>query len=167
MKSIFLFFAAIVSFLPSFSQDDPPRKYPFVSGFIGAAAPLTSYTKGVFSSNFNPSTTLAFPVGLNLNKSAKFSYSIELDPVITFSGDSSSVSNLVVLPGVLLHQPKVSYGVRAAFETNGRYGMSFSLLKSILEKDHYSIVLGLPIDLRTGNNSPNSLGAALVMVVVL
>lgn len=167
MKSILLILFSVLFISPAFSQNEEQNKFPFVSGYIGAAVPITSYTKDGFSSNFNSSSTLVFPIGFNLNKSEKFSYSIELDPVITFRGDSSSVANLAILPGVLLHQQKVTYGIRAAFETNGRYGMSFSLLKSVFKSEDFNIVLGWPIDIRTGNNSPNSIGTALLVVVVI
>ena len=167
MKSILLILFSVIFISPSFSQNEVQNNFPFVSGYIGAAVPITSFTKDGVSSNFNSSASLVFPIGFNLNKSEKFSYSIELDPVITFIGDSSSVANLAILPGVLLHQKKVTYGIRAAFETNGRYGMSFSLLKNLYKQENYNIVIGLPFDIRVGNNLPTSLGTGVILVVVI
>ena len=75
--------------------------------------------------------------------------------------------NLAILSGVLLSKNNFTYGIRAAFETGGRYGMSFSLLKSIKKRENYNLVLGLPLDLKTGNQSPTSLGTGIILVVVI
>lgn len=167
MKYVFITLLSLGLALSSAAQDNSEPGYPSVSGYIGTAVPVLSLNENGSSFNFNSSTSLVFPVGINLNKSSRFSYSVELDPVITFSKDSSSVSNLALLPGVLLHQKNVTYGIRAAFETNGRYGLSFSLLKTIAETEQMNLVLGLPIDIRTGNGAVNSLGTGLILVVVL
>jgi hypothetical protein len=166
MKTIFLILFSVVSINLSFSQNISGKKFPFVSGYIGTALPIISFSKDGHSSNVNSTTSLVFPIGFNLNKSTKFSYSIELDPVITFTGNSSSLRNLALLPGILLHQPKLSYGIRAAFETSGRYGMSFSLLKSLTKKDKLTIVLGLALDIRTGNKTPINAGTGIILVIV-
>lgn len=167
MKLIIITLLSISFVSTVFSQEKEQIKYPNVSGFIGGAVPITSFTKDGFSTNFNNSTTLVFPFGFNFNKSDKFSYSIELDPVITFNRDSSSLTNVAILPGVLLHSKKFTYGIRAAFEIKGRYGMSFSILKSLLKTETSSIVLGVPIDIRIGNNLPISFGTGILVVVVI
>ncbi len=167
MKSIFITLFSLSITFSLFSQDKNQKKYPNINGFIGTAIPILSLSNDGLLSNFDKSTTLAFPFGLNLNKSKKFSYSVELDPIITFKKEGSSLTNLAILPGILFHTEYFTYGIRATFEINGRYGASFSLLRNIFKGNGFDIVIGLPLDLRFGNSLPSSVGTGLIVVVVI
>lgn len=167
MKSIFITLLSLSITFSLFSQDKNQKTYPTINGFIGTAIPILSLSNGGMSSNFDKSTTLAFPFGFNLNKSEKFSYSVELDPIITFKNEGSSLTNLAILPGILLYANHFTYGVRAAFEINGRYGASLSLLRNIFKGDSFGIVVGLPLDLRFGNSLPFSAGTGLIVVLTI
>lgn len=167
MKTTVITLISLALVFTCYSQNEEQSKFPFSSVYIGTAVPIISIDEDGFTSNFSTSSVFVFPIGFNLNKSEKLSYSIELDPVLSFTNNSSSIANLAVLPGVLLHQEKISYGIRAAFETSGRYGMSFSLLKSLIKKENFNLVMGIPLDIRTGNQTPVNLGTGLIFVIVL
>ena len=150
-----------------FSQDNQQNKFPTISGYIGTAIPAFSINKNEFSTNFTQEFTIAIPIGININKSEKLSYTAEIAPVLSFTNKSSSVANLAVLSGVLLSKNSFTYGIRVAFETGGRYGISLSALKSIYKQKNYNVVIGLPLDIRTGNNLPTGIGTGLIVVVVI
>lgn len=167
MRTLLLILFSLGYLGSSFAQNNGQSKSSLMSGYIGTALPAASFVDGEFTSNFNSSTSIVFPIGLNLKKSDKFSFSFELDPLLSLTRDSSLISNLAILPGVLLHQKNVTYGIRAGFETNGRYGLSFSLLKSLIKRENFNIILGIPLDLRTGNKAPHSIDTGLIVVVII
>jgi hypothetical protein len=167
MKSKLILLVSLLISLSLFSQEEEKNNSSRISSYIGIAIPITSFTNEKFTSNFTTSTSLVFPFGFNIKKSKLISYSIEFDPVITFSNNGSSLTNFAVLPGILFHREIVTYGVRAAFETKGRYGLSFSALKSIIQKEKFNLVIGIPLDFRVGNQSSTSLGTGIIAVLVL
>lgn len=169
MKKSLIILISLFALTTSLAQtkNETQVKESSLSVYVGTAIPIASVDKNEVSTNFEDNTTLAFPIGLNIKKSEKLSYSFELAPVIQWTKNGSSVTSLSFLPGVLLHNKKFTYGIRGAFETSGRYGMSFSALTPIIKKEHINIVLGLPLDLRFGNNLPTNLGTGILLVAVL
>ena len=167
MKNIISVIILVLIANQAFSQNNQPNKYPTISGYIGTVIPVLSINKNETSTNFTSEFLLGIPIGININKSESLSYTTEITPVLSFTDKSSSVVNLAILSGVLLSKNNFTYGIRAAFETGGRYGMSLSALKSIYKQENYNIVIGLPLDIRLGKSLPASFGTGLILVIVI
>lgn len=139
----------------------PKATYPRVVGYLSFILPLETLTlsTGKFTPNFSDHTTsIGFPIGVNVLYSDKFGFSYELTPTVKASGGSSKMSNLLFDPGTMF---RFSRGFtiisRLAFETSGRYGFTpvFNQVYARAKDVNYFVALSLPT--RFGN----SLGATL------
>ncbi|MEO8886799.1 MAG: hypothetical protein ABI367_12095 [Mucilaginibacter sp.] len=138
-------------------------KYPKVVGYLSFILPLETYSVGKFTPNFsNHTTSIGFPIGVNVLYSDQFGFSYEITPTVKASGGSSKMSNLLFDPGTMF---RFDHGFtiisRLAFETSGRYGFTpvFNQVYARTKDVNYFVSLSLPA--RFGNSEPSSLGLNL------
>lgn len=141
----------------------PKPTYPKVVGYLSFILPLETLSAGKLTPNFSHHTSsIGFPVGVNVLYSEHFGFSYELTPTIKASGGSSKVSNLLIDPGTMF---RFDHGftiiTRLAFETSGRYGFTpvFNQVYARSKAVNYFVALSLPN--RFGNSDPYSLGLNL------
>jgi hypothetical protein len=137
--------------------------YPKVVGYLSFILPLETLQNGSLTPNFDHQTTsIGFPVGVNVFYSEHFGFSYELTPTVKASGGTSKVSNLLIDPGTMF---RFDHGFtiisRLAFETEGRYGFTpvFNQIYARTKAVNYFVALSLPN--RFGNSQPYSLGLSL------
>jgi hypothetical protein len=137
--------------------------YPKVVGYLSFILPLETLSKGTFTRNFDhQTTTIGFPVGVNVLYSEHFGFSYEFTPTIKATGGSSKVTNVLFDPGTMF---RFNHGftiiTRLAFETSGRYGFTpvFNKIYARTKAVNYFVALSLPN--RFGNSEPYSIGLNL------
>jgi len=86
---------------------------------------LVTFNKDYATPNFNGTTSVGFPVGVNVLYSDRFGFSYEITPTIKSTSESSKVSSILIDPGTMF---RFDHGftiiTRLAFETSGRYGFT-------------------------------------------
>jgi len=136
--------------------------YPKVVGYMSFILPLETLTlsTGKFTPNFSEhTTTIGFPVGVNVLYSDKFGFSYEFTPNIKASGGSSKMNDILFDPGTMFRfQHGFTLISRLAFDTNGRYGFTpvFNQVYARTKDVNYFVALSLPT--RFGNSEAASLG---------
>lgn len=141
----------------------PKSIYPKVVGYLSFILPLETLSGGKFTQNFDHHTSsIGFPVGVNVLYTEHFGFSYEFTPTIKASGGSSKVSNLLFDPGTMF---RFDHGftiiTRLAFETSGRYGFTpvFNQVYARTKAVNYFVALSVPN--RFGNSAPYSIGLNL------
>ena len=131
--------------------------FPKLTGHFGILHPLLTFSDGSTSFNFNNSYTVGFPVGINFWKTDKIGFSLEIVPLIKNENGTHKVSNIMIHPGILYRfSPTFTFAGRAAFETNGRYGVT-PIFNKVLKKNKLSnYYLAIPFPVRAGNDKPIS-----------
>jgi hypothetical protein len=136
-----------------------PKSYPRAVGYLSFIVPVATIDKNAITWNFNGTTRIGFPVGVNVLYSDRFGFSYEFTPTITATKASSKVSNLLFDPGTMF---RFDHGftiiTRLAFETAGRYGFTpvFNQVYARTKYVNYFIAGSLPA--RFGNGAPASIG---------
>jgi hypothetical protein len=139
--------------------------YPKVVGYLSFILPFEtlSLSTGKFDPNFsNHTSSIGFPVGVNVLYSDRFGFSYEFTPTVKASGGSSKMSNLLFDPGTMF---RFDHGFtiisRLAFETSGRYGFTpvFNQIYARTKDVNYFVALSLPT--RFGNSEAATLGLNL------
>jgi hypothetical protein len=137
--------------------------YPRVVGYLSFILPLETLQSGAFTPNFDHHTTsIGFPVGVNVLYSKTFGFSYEFTPTIKASGGTSKMSNLLFDPGAMFRfDHGFTFISRLAFETSGRYGFTpvFNQVYAHTKDVNYFVALSLPA--RFGNNQAASVGLNL------
>jgi hypothetical protein len=134
--------------------------YPRVVGYLSFIFNTVTFTKNGAAFNFSHnSTSIGFPVGVNVLYSDKFGFSYEFTPTIKSTSTSSKVSNLLFDPGTMFRfEHGFTIITRLAFETEGRYGFTpvFNKVYARTRYVNYFIAGSLPA--RFGNGQVPSLG---------
>jgi hypothetical protein len=150
LKLTFLFALLLLSFNVS-SQES----YPKIKGYFGIMHPIVTISQDETNVNFRDYYAVGFPTGINLWKNEKIGFSFEIVPNIKDDNGTSKVTNLLFHPGVLVALGKgYTFAGRAAFESNGRYGFTPVLNKTIIKSTNCSYFLALPLPVRFGNDHP-------------
>ena len=138
-------------------------QYPKVVGYVSFIFPLGTLQSGTLTPNFDHHTTsIGFPVGVNVLYSDHFGFSYEFTPTIKTSNGTSKTSNLLFDPGTMFRFDKgFTIITRLAFETSGRYGFTpvFNQVYARTKAVNYFVALSLPN--RFGNADAYSLGLNL------
>lgn len=152
MKNLLLFTILLFS-LPTMGQE----QFPKIAGHMGIAHSIITVSDGITTGNFGNSYTVGFPVALNIWKTEKVGFSLEVIPAIRSENGSHKMNNVTFHPGILYRLGKgYTFAGRAAFETSGRYGMT-PVLNRVLKKNKFSsYYLAIPIPIRFGNDRPVS-----------
>lgn len=165
-----LLFAYLVAFGNLYAQSGAfvsKPNYPYVKGYLSFIIPWVTINKDETVTEFEKSTTIGFPVGLNVYYSDKFGFSYEITPLVAWQQSTgktgtSKTSNLVFDPGPIFRfQNGFNIVARLAFETQGRYGCTpvFNKVYARTKDVDYWFSLSLPA--RFGNSSPASIGLNL------
>ena len=136
-----------------------PKTYPRAVGYLSFIVPIVVVDKNSTTWDFNGTTKIGFPVGVNVLYSEHFGFSYEFTPTITATKASSKVSNLLFDPGVMFRfEHGFTFIPRLAFETGGRYGFTpvFNQVYARTKYVNYFIAGSLPA--RFGNGAPASIG---------
>lgn len=141
----------------------PKPQYPKVVGYLSFILPLETLQSGKLTPNFDHHTTsIGFPVGVNVLYSDHFGFSYEFTPTVKASDGSSKMSNLLFDPGTMFRfEHGFTIITRLAFETSGRYGFTpvFNQVYARTKAVNYFVALSLPN--RFGNAQAYSLGLNL------
>lgn len=132
--------------------------YPKAVGYLSFIFPLVTIASTT-TYNFNGTTSIGFPVGVNVLYSDRFGFSYEFTPTIKAGGGTSKVSNLLFDPGTMFRfQHGFTFISRLAFETSGRYGFTpvFNQVYARTKDVNYFVALSTPV--RFGNSAPSSIG---------
>jgi hypothetical protein len=141
--------------------------YPFTKAYISFIIPWVTVNKNTTTTEFQSSTTIGFPVGLNVYYSKHFGFSYEITPSVQWSQPTgkegqSKTSNLLIDPGPIFRLPD-NFNIipRLAFETQGRYGFTPVFNKVYCRTKVVDYWLSVSFPARFGNNAPASVGANL------
>ena len=139
------------------------NEYPKVAAYFSVNHPLVTFSANSFPVyDFDHSYTVGFPMGINIIKSDKLAYSIEIVPTINSSKGVTKTTNLAIQPGLIFRYPHgFNVLTRLAFETAGRYGTNLVFNKVLYKTKMNSYWVSVPIPARFGNNSPASIGLGL------
>jgi hypothetical protein len=135
------------------------KTYPRAVGYLSFIVPVVTIDKNATTYNFNGTTKIGFPVGVNVLYSDNFGFSYEFTPTITATKASSKVSSLLFDPGTMFRfEHGFTIITRLAFETAGRYGFTpvFNQVYARTKYVNYFIAGSLPA--RFGNSAPASIG---------
>jgi hypothetical protein len=133
--------------------------YPRAVGYMSFILPIVTVNKEATTFNFNGTTSIGFPVGVNVLYSDKFGFSYEFTPTIKSTGSTSKVSNLLFDPGTMFRfEHGFTIITRLAFETSGRYGFTpvFNQVYARSKYVNYFIAFSLPA--RFAAAEPASIG---------
>ena len=140
----------------AYAQTPTPVTYPRVTGYVGVVHPIITFSEHN-TVNFKDSYVVGFPLGINLWKTSKVGFSLEIVPHVLTEKVTSRMSNLLIHPGVVVALGKgYTFAGRAAFETSGRYGVTPVLNKVVKKNTHSNYYIAVPLPLRVGNNRPLS-----------
>ncbi|MDB5119136.1 MAG: hypothetical protein JWN56_354 [Sphingobacteriales bacterium] len=136
----------------------PPQTYPKITGYVGILHPIVTFNKHETHTNFSDYYIGGLPTGINIWKSAKVGFSMEIVPTIRAENGVSKMNNLLFHPGILLGLGNgFTFAGRAAFETSGRYGVTPVLNKVVVKNKHSNYFVAVPVPVRFGNDLPTSL----------
>ena len=134
--------------------------YPRAVGYLSFIFNTVTFTKDATTYNFSHnSTSIGFPVGVNVLYSDNFGFSYEFTPTIKSTSTTSKVSNLLFDPGTMFRfEHGFTIITRLAFETEGRYGFTpvFNQVYARTKYVNYFIAASLPA--RFGDGEVPSLG---------
>ena len=160
-------FLLLLSFILSSTCLFSQATYPKTTTFFGVVHPIVTYSSDKPIYNFKDYYLVGFPTGINVWKSKKIGYSLEIIPYIKSDKTISKMSNLLIHPGVLVSLGDgFTFIGRAAFETSGRYGLTPVLNKTVVKTNNCSYYVSLPLPVRFGNNQPTSVTLAVQMGIV-
>ncbi|MDB5151269.1 MAG: hypothetical protein JWR54_20 [Mucilaginibacter sp.] len=133
--------------------------YPKVVGYLSFIVPIVTFNKDATTYNFNGTTSIGFPVGINVLYSDKFGFSYEFTPTIKSGNGTSKMSNLLFDPGTMFRfEHGFTIITRLAFETSGRYGFTPVFNKVYARSKYVNYFVALSTPTRFGNNDVPSLG---------
>jgi hypothetical protein len=147
--------------LPVSQQVSPKTVYPKVVGYLSFILPLITVSDAT-TFNFSSTTTIGFPIGINVLYSDRFGFSYEFTPNIRAGIGYSKLNDLLFDPGTMF---RFDHGftliTRLAFDTNGRYGFTpvFNQVYLRTKDVNYFVALSLPA--RFGNSEASSVGLNL------
>ena len=144
------------------AKSQSSNEYPKVAAYFSVSHPIVTLSSNLPAYNFDHSYTVGFPIGINIIKSAKLAYSIEIVPTLNSSKGVTKTSNLSIQPGLIFRYPNgFNFLTRMAFETGGRYGSNLVFNKVLYKTKMNSYWVSVPIPTRFGNNTPASVGIGL------
>jgi hypothetical protein len=143
------------------SPTEVKTTYPKVVGYLSFIFPLVTVS-ATTTRNFSGTTSIGFPVGINVLYSDKFGFSYEITPTIKAGQGTSKTSNLLFDPGTMFRfQHGFTIITRLAFETQGRYGFTPVFNKVYLRTKDVNYFVALSTPARFGNSAPASVGLNL------
>jgi len=141
--------------------------FPYVKAYVSFIIPWVTINKDATTTEFEKSTTIGFPVGLNVYYSKSFGFSYEITPSVQWSqpagkAGQSKTNNLLIDPGPIFRfAHNFNIIPRLAFETQGRYGFTPVFNKVYCRTKSVDYWCSVSFPARFGNNAPASVGASL------
>ncbi|WP_199539326.1 hypothetical protein [Dyadobacter luteus] len=149
------------------SSTPAPSAYPRTAAYQGVLHPIVTLDKDAIQPNFKDYYVVGFPIGINLWKTQKLGFSVEMVPLIRAQGATSRVANVIFHPGVLVNLGhNFTFAGRMAFETSGRYGITPVISKIVRKGPTNSYFVAVPVPVRFGNNHPASLTAGFQFGII-
>jgi hypothetical protein len=139
--------------------------YPKTVGYFSFILPIVTINQDKTTndfSDFKNGFAVGFPVGIFIIYGPKFGFSYQLTPTIEAVDNSTKMSNLLFDPGPMFRfKHRFTFIPRLAFESDGRYGFTPALYKTIkrTKAGNYFIAASLPA--RFGNSQLPSIGGNL------
>lgn len=153
--------------LPPSTTASATPVYPRMVGYLGVLHPLVTWNETGRETNFDRYYVVGVPIGLNLWKTKKLGFSLEVVPAIRAENGTSRVANVLFHPGVLVNLGHdVTLASRLAFETSGRYGFTPVLSKIVRKGSTNSYFVALPLPVRFGNDHAASFTVGLQFGIV-
>lgn len=155
-KALYLLVIIIFTVKTSLSQQ-APAAYPRITAYTGILIPVVTFSNEGSSANFSGFYLVGVPVGINLWKTPRIGFSLEMVPFIRSEHSVTKMSNVLFHPGILVSLGHgFTFAGRAAFETSGRFGFTPVFNKIIIKNKQSSIYVALPFPVRFGNEHPAS-----------
>ncbi|NID13150.1 hypothetical protein [Fibrivirga algicola] len=155
-------FLTLITCKAQAQQPPPAHEYPRVVLYQGILHPIVTFSQEAPVVNFKSFYQVGFPVGVNIWKTAKIGYSLEVVPFIRSEAGISRVNNVLFHPGVLVGLGNgFTLANRLAFETAGRYGVTPVFNKTFrrpgpTKRGPVNYFLAIPLPVRFGNDRPTS-----------
>jgi len=140
----------------------PKPTYPSAVGYVSFILPLETFSAGSFTPDFNGTTKIGFPIGVNVLYSDKFGFSYEITPTIKEAPGTNGVSNILFDPGTMFRfEHGFTIITRLAFQTDGKYGFTpvFNQVYARTKYVNYFVAGSLPV--RFGGGEAASIGVSL------
>ncbi|MBD2753975.1 hypothetical protein IC230_13795 [Spirosoma sp. BT704] len=149
------------------AQAPAPPVYPRMAAYLGVLHPIVTASQTGWEPNFSDYYVVGFPIGINLWKTPKLGFSVEIVPIIRAENQTSRVTNVLFHPGVLVNLGNdFTLAGRLAFETSGRYGLTPVLNKIVKRTPTNSYFIAVPLPVRFGNDRPTSVTAGFQFGIV-
>lgn len=101
-------------------------------------------------------------MALNIWKTDKVGFSLEVIPTLKSENGTSKIYNITFHPGILYRlSHDITFVGRAAFESNGRYGVTPVYNHIIKRNKNSNVYIAVPLPIRFGNDKPKSVGVNL------
>lgn len=140
----------------------PKTTYPKVYGYMSFILPLETFSSSSFTPDFNGTTKIGFPIGVNVLYSDKFGFSYEITPTIKEAKKTNGVSSILFDPGTMFRfEHGFTIITRLAFQTDGKYGFTpvFNQVYARTKYVNYFVAGSLPV--RFGGGEASSIGLSL------
>jgi len=140
----------------------PKPIYPKVVGYVSFILPLETFSAGTFTHDFDGTTKIGFPIGVNVLYSDKFGFSYEFTPTVKVAPGTNGVSSILFDPGTMFRfEHGFTIITRLAFATDGQYGFTpvFNQIYARTKYVNYFVAGSLPV--RFGGGGPATIGVSL------
>jgi hypothetical protein len=142
------------------AQTAPPATR--VGSYVGIVHPIYTVQKGKISTNFKNYYQVGMTTGVVIRKSDKYAYNLELVGFVRHENGITKSNNFLFHPGVTLFGKKgFSVTPRMGYESNGRFGPSVIVGKTVAKFGQHSFNVIVPTLIRFGNDAGASFTQAL------
>lgn len=136
--------------------------YPKITGYFSVLHPIVTLSSEETTVNLRDYYVVAFPSGINIWKNPKIGFSFEIAPSIKTDDGISKVNSVLFHPGILLALGDgFTFAGRAAFESNGRFGLTPVITKTVIKNTNSSYYVSIPLPVRFGNDHPATFTAGI------
>jgi hypothetical protein len=143
--------AAIVSVILLIAVSLPARGQSKVGGHFGVVSPVVQLAADEVTT-FADGLGLGFPTGLTLAVMPGVDFDLEVVPYI----QDNEVTNVLLHPGALMALTNgYTFGIRAAFETGGAYGVTVLLNKGKRISPDVTLFAELVVPVRFFREAPD------------
>jgi hypothetical protein len=148
--------------MPSGGQQTAPKPtYPRVVGYLSFILPLVTVSDAT-TFDFNGTSVIGFPIGINVLYSDHFGFSYEITPNIHASTTTSKLNDILFDPGTMFRfEHGFTLITRLAFDTNGRYGFTPVFNQVYLRTKDVNYFVAVSVPARFGNGEASSVGLNL------
>ena len=133
-----------------------------VSSYIGIVHPIYTVQKGKFTTNFKDYYQVGMTTAVIVKKADNYAYNFEVVGFIRHESGITRMNNFMLHPGVSFYLKKNwALTPRMGFETNGRFGPTLVVSKTMAKLDGHPLNFNLVNLLRFGNDTGASFTNAI------